>query len=248
MAITNLIDFKKYCLRALGAPVVTIDITDEQMEDRYQEALSKFQAYHYAGTERTYLKVQVTADMISQKFLNIPDYITGVVRVLPWTSGTNSSTSPFSIQYQLRLNDIWDMGSTSVVYYEQLMQYTTMLDQMLNGRPLFRFNHVQNRIYIDSSWGEKIREGDFIVIECYRALSPNDFIKMYDETWFKKYCTALFKKQWGTNLKKFQGVQLIGGVALDGQGIYDEAINEIEALETELRDVYEEPITAFFLG
>lgn len=248
MAITNVTDFKKYCLRTLGAPVVTVDITDEQMEDRYQEALQRFQTYHYAGTERTYLKIQVTATDMTNKFLPLPVWVTGVTRVMSLTDGTGNLSSPFSLQYQLRMNDIWDMGSTNIVYYEQLMQYTTMLDQMLNGKPLFRFNHVMDKIFIDVSWGTKIKEGDWIVLECHRALDPTEYVKILNESWFKKYATALFKRQWGSNLKKFQGVQLIGGVALDGQGIYDEAMSEIEALDQELRDVYEEPPMAFYMG
>jgi hypothetical protein len=248
MAITNVTEFKKYCLRVLGAPVVTVDITDEQMEDRYQEALQKFQTYHYAGTERTYLKIQVTATDMANKFLPLPVWVTGVSRVMSMTDGTGNLSSPFSLQYQLRMNDIWDMGSTNIVYYEQLMQYTTMLDQMLNGKPLFRFNHVMDKLFIDVSWGSKINENDWIVIECHRALDPTEYVKILNESWFKKYTTALFKRQWGSNLKKFQGVQLIGGVALDGQGIYDEAVGEIENLEQELRDVYEEPPMAFYMG
>lgn len=248
MAITTVADFKKYCLRNLGAPVITIDITDEQMEDRYQEALTEFQTYHFNGVERTYLKIQVTATDMTNKFLPVPSWVTGVTKVLSMTDGTGNLSSPFSMQYQLRMNDIWDMGSTNIVYYEQLMQYTSMLDQLLNGHPLFRFNHVQDKIFIDVTWGTKIKEGDWIVLECYRALDPLDYVKIFSEPWFKKYCTALFKRQWGSNLKKFQGVQLIGGVALDGQGIYDEASTEIQALEQELRDVYEEPPQAFFMS
>lgn len=246
--ITTVIEFKKYCLRNLGAPVVTVDVTDEQMEDRYQEALQKFQQFHFAATEKTYLKIQVAAIDMTNQYLPVPAWVTGVTRVLSMTDGTNSLSSPFSMQYQTRMNDIWDLGATSIVHYEQLMQYTRMLDQMLNGHPLFRFNHVQDRVYLDIAWGTKIKEGDWIVLECYRALDPTVYIKMLNESWFKRYTTALFKRQWGTNLKKFQGVQLMGGVALDGQGLYDEAMQEIEALEQELRDVYEEPAQAFFIA
>jgi hypothetical protein len=246
--ITNLIDFKKYCLRALGAPVVNVDVTDEQMDDRFNEAMRKFNDFHHNGTERTYLKVQVSSTDVTNKFITIPTWVTGVVKVLSFTDATASTASPFSVQYQLRLNDIWDMGSTSVVYYEQLMQYTHMLDLMFNGTPIFRFNRVQDKVYIDTSWGTKLKVGDWVVIECYRALDPVDYIKIYDEPWLKSYVTALFKRQWGINIKKFQGIQTIGGAVIDGQALYMEAIEEIKELEQELVERYQEPPTAIFIG
>lgn len=250
MSITTLDDFKRYCLRSLGAPVTTIDVTDEQIQDRCDDALRKFQDHHFDASERMYLKHQVTAEDVTNQYIPIPAYVSGIVRVLPYASGAYGVTgvNPFSIQYQLRLNDIWDMGSTSVVYYQQLMQYTTMLDQMLNGRPLVRFNRVQDRLSIDAQWGKHIVEGMYIIVECYRALDPAEFNKMYDNPWFKRYTTALIKRQWGTNLKKFSGVQMIGGTMLNGQQIFDEASQEIQMLEIELRNVWEEPIDSIYMG
>lgn len=250
MAITTLDDFKRYCLRSLGAPVVTIDVTDEQIQDRYEDALRKFQDHHFDGTERMYLKHQVTQEDIDNKYIPIPSYVSGIIRILPFTSGVNGATgvNPFSIQYQLRLNDIWDMGSTSVVYYTQLMQYTSMLDQMLNGRPLVRFNRVQDKLYIDTDWEKKVGLGHYIIVECYRALDPTEFVQMFDNPWFKRYATALMKRQWGENLKKFGGVQMIGGVTLNGQQIWNEAVQDVAVLEKELRDVWEEPIDAIYMG
>ena len=250
MAITTLDDFKRYCLRSLGAPVVTIDVTDEQIQDRYEDALRKFQDHHFDGTERTYVKHLVTEEDITNRYIPVPSYVSGIVRVLPFTSGVNGTTgiNPFSIQYQLRLNDIWDMGSTSVVYYTQLMQYTSMLDQMLNGRPLVRFNRVQDRLYIDTDWGKKIVAGNYVIVECYRALEPTEFVQMFDNPWFKRYATALIKRQWGENLKKFGGIQMVGGTTLNGQQIWDEAVQDVAVLERELRDVWEEPIDAIYMG
>jgi len=250
MAIITLDDFKRYCLRSLGAPVVTIDVTDEQIQDRYDDALRKFQDHHFDGTDRTYVKHLVTQTDITNKYLPVPSYISGIVRVLPFTSGVHGATgvNPFSIQYQLRLNDIWDMGSTSVVYYQQLMQYTSLLDQMLNGRPLVRFNRVQDRLYIDTDWEKKLGLGNYVVIECYRALDPVDFVKMFDNPWLKRYTTALIKRQWGENLKKYSGVQMVGGTTLNGQQIWNEAVQEVATLEKELRDVWEEPICQIYIG
>ena len=250
MAITTLDDFKRYCLRSLGAPVVTIDVTDEQIQDRYDDGLRKFQDHHFDATDRTYVKYQVTQTDIDNKYIPVPSYISGIIRVLPFTSGVYGATgiNPFSIQYQLRLNDIWDMGSTSVVYYQQLMQYTSLLDQMLNGRPITRFNRVMDRLYIDTDWKQKVGLGNYIVIECYRALDPAEFCQMFDNPWFKRYVTSLIKRQWGTNLKKYSGVQMIGGTMLNGQQIHNEALQEIAALEIELRNVWEEPIDQIYMG
>jgi hypothetical protein len=247
MSVTNEIEFKRYCLRSLGAPVVSVDVTDEQIDDRVGEGLKKFNEYHYSGTLRTYVKHQITLQDISNKYIPVDNTITGVVRVLSFTDSTNANGSPFSVQYQLRMNDIWDTGNSGLVYYTQSREYLTMLDQILNGTPTFRFNRVQDRVYIDTNWGNSLKEGDWVVVEAYMALSPADFPQIWEEPWLKKYCTALIKRQWGNNLKKFSGIQLVGGVVIDGQELYEEALQEIEQLEEELRDTYEEP-PLFFMG
>ena len=248
MSITTLDDFKRYALRSLGAPVVTIDVTDEQIQDRYDDALRKFHDFHFDGVERTFVKHLTTQDDINNAYIPVPPHITGISRVIPFASGVYGATgvNPFSIQYQLRLNDIWDMGSTSVTYYTQLMQYTTMLDQMLNGRPQVRFNRVMDRLYIDTDWEQKIGVGNYIVVECFRALDPTEFTKIFNEPWFKRYFTALVKRQWGQNLSKFGAVQMIGGAVLNGGEIFAEAIQEIKDLEIELRDTWQEPPDALY--
>jgi len=213
-----------------------INIDDQQVEDRVDEAIEFFRQYHYDGIEKVYLKHLVTNDDVAQKSIPITDLVYGVTRVFPVAAGTSTSKSIFDLQYQLRLNDLYDLTSTSVIYYSMVMSHLSLLDQTLNGHPLYRFNRLTNRLYIDENWVENIVPGSYILVECYRALDPATAPRMYNDSWLKHYVTALIKKQWGTNLKKFSGMQLPGGVTIDGDKIYQEAKDEIKDLEEDLRN------------
>ena len=236
MAVTTRQSLIDYCLRELGEPVVEINIDDQQVEDRVDEAIEFFRQYHYDGIEKVYLKHLVTNDDVAQKSIPITDLVYGVTRVFPVAAGTSTSKSIFDLQYQLRLNDLYDLTSTSVIYYSMVMSHLSLLDQTLNGHPLYRFNRLTNRLYIDENWVENIVPGSYILVECYRALDPATAPRMYNDSWLKHYVTALIKKQWGTNLKKFSGMQLPGGVTIDGDKIYQEAKDEIKDLEEDLRN------------
>lgn len=188
----------------------------------------------------------ITLGEINTHYLELNDLVYGVQRVLPLT-GTNMSKSMFDLQYQLRLNDLYDLTSTSIIYYNQVMSHLALLDMQLNGQPLFRFNRLQGRLNLDINWdGSLIGPGNYVVVECYRAMDPALFTKVWNEPWLKHYTTALIKRQWATNLKKFQGIQLHGGVTLDGQGMYIEAMQEIKDLEDEL--INKSAPLNFFLG
>ena len=182
---------------------------------------------------------------IDLKYLPLPNYIYGVSRVLPF-AGTQTSKSMFDIQYQLRLNDLYDLTSTSIIYYKQVMSHLSLLDLELNGKPMFRFNKMQGRLYLDINWSWDVSPGEYVVLDCYRALDPNQFSRVWSELWLKKYTTALFKRQWSVNLKKFSGLQLPGGVTLNGSEMYQEAIQEIKELEEQLRS--EQGPLEFYLG
>ena len=236
MAVTTRQGLIDYCLRELGEPVVEINIDDQQVEDRVDEAIEFFRQYHYDGIEKVYLKHLVTNDDVAQKSIPITDLVYGVTRVFPIAAGTSTSKSIFDLQYQLRLNDLYDLTSTSVIYYSMVMSHLALLDQTLNGHPLYRFNRLTNHLYIDENWSENIAPGTYILVECYRALDPATAPRMYNDSWLKHYVTALIKKQWGTNLKKFSGMQLPGGVTIDGDKIYQEAKDEIRELEEDLRN------------
>jgi len=234
MAITTRQGLIDYCLRALGEPVVEINVDDQQVEDRVDEAIEYFRQYHYDGIEKVYLKHLVTQDDVTQKSIPINDLIYGVTRVFPIAAGTSTSKSIFDLQYQLRLNDLYDLTSTSVIYYSMVMSHLALLDLTLNGHPLYRFNRLTNRLYIDENWVENIVPGSYILVECYRALDPATTPRVYNDSWLKHYVTALIKKQWATNLKKFNGLQLPGGVTIDGDRLYQEANEEIKSLKEDM--------------
>jgi len=234
MAVNSRQTLIDYCLRALGEPVVEINVDDQQVEDRIDEAIEYYRLYHHDGIEKIYLKYLVTPDDVTQKSIPLTDLIYGVTRVFPIAAGTGTSKSIFDLQYQLRLNDLYDLTSTSIIYYTQVMSHLALLDQTLNGHPLYRFNRLTNRLYIDEDWVQNIPAGSYVLVECYRALDPTVVTRMYNEVWLKHYCTALIKKQWATNLKKFQGMQLPGGVTIDGDRLYSEAGDEIKELENDI--------------
>lgn len=234
MAVASREQLKQYALRALGAPVLQINVSEEQLQDRIDEALQHFHTYHYDGIERVYLKHQITQDNIDTQSVTIPDYIYGVKRIIPFRQGS-SSQNLFDVQYQLRLNDLYELTNTSMLYYSMVMQHMTLLDQLLNGYPQFEFNKLSSKLSLEVN-KTKLILGDWMIVECYRILDPTTATKVWNDPWLKQYVEALFKKQWAVNLKKFQGMQLPGGVTIDGQSMYLEATQEIQQLEDDLRD------------
>ncbi len=235
-------EFKDFCLRRLGAPVLEINVDDDQVEDMVEEALEYYHEFHFDGVERMYLKHQVTSDDMTNGYIPLNDYIIGVINIFPW-SGDSGSTSDglFNVQYQLRLNDLWDLKNTDMVYYTTMRSYISMLDMLLNGTKPLRFNRHQNRLHIDMSWSQSVNVGDWIIVECYRAMDPATWSDIWNDMWLKRYATALIKKQWATNIKKFSGITLPGGVTLDGDKLYDEAITEIKELEDRAQDTFSLP-------
>ena len=232
--LTTRQDLINYCFRALGAPVVEINVDMDQVEDRIDEAIEYFRQYHYDGIEKVYLKHQITREDIQNKYITLPDSVYGITRVFPVAAGTSTSKSIFDLQYQLRLNDLYDLTSTSVIYYSQVMSHLALLDMTLNGHPIYRFNRLNSKLYIEASWETEMEVDNYILVECYRALDPSTTPKVYNDIWLKHYATALLKKQWAINIKKFQGLQLPGGVTMDGDGLYKEAVDEIKELEDEM--------------
>ena len=297
-------EFKTYCLRKLGFPVIEINVDDDQVDDRIDDALNYFSDYHFDGTEKMYMKHQLTAADINRRWIYCPDAVTFVTGVFPFNN-SNASINMFDLRYQLRLHDLYDFTSVSYVSYEITMQHLRTLEMLFSGTPQFRFNRKQNKVFIDMDWTRDVRPGDYVIIECYRSLNPstvtltgtvsytsgsnvvtgygttydqqfleNDFITfngvdsfqvdkidsptslrirgpmvntaanvsatisgnpdVWGDRFLKKYATALIKMQWGNNLKKFSGVQLPGGVTLNGKEIYDEAMEEINHLEEEM--------------
>ena len=250
---------KQYALRALGKPVIEINADDDQLEDRIDEALQYFAQYHYDAIRRTYLKYQYTQtdyDRINadttesvtknsvtttwkegNAFIVVPESVISVINIFPYSNKGNLNL--FDVRYQLRLNDLYDFSSTSIINYDVVLRHLDFLDHILVGEKQLRFNQHDNRLYIDQDWKNDIQVGEYIVIECYRKLDPTVYTDVYNDMILKRYVTALFKRTWGANLAKFNGVSMIGGVSLNGQQIYSEAIQEIEKIETEIRNSFE---------
>ena len=298
--------FKDYCLRRLGHPVIEINIDDDQLEDRIDDALQFFHDYHFDGCEKIYMKHQFTQEDIDRRWIYAPDAVIFVHSVLPFDD-SNSSVNMFDLRYQLRLHDLYDFTSVSYVSYEITMQHIRTLNLLFSGTPQFRFNRHQNKLMLDIDWSRDAQVGKYVIIECYRKLEPdtitltgtvtgntssntlvgtstifdqeiieNDFITLsngvevqvrkinspteiviaantlsanatantmtkdgysdvWDDRFLKQYTTAKIKYQWGSNLSKFAGVQLPGGVTLDGPRIMEEAQREIDKIEEEMQ-------------
>jgi hypothetical protein len=306
--------FKTYCLRRLGFPVIDINVDDDQLEDRIDDALQFFEDYHYDGTEKLYMKHQITQADIDRKWIYCPDAVIFVTGVLPFDD-SNSSINMFDLRYQLRLHDLYDFTSVSYVSYEITMQHIRSLNLLFSGTPQFRFNRKQNKVFLDIDWSRDVAVGEYVIIECYRSLRPdtvtitgtvttntssntvigtstifdqelveNDMIvingqelqvneikspteitlmspvsvnvtggqieitgnaDVWNDRWLKRYATALIKYQWGSNLSKFAGIQMPGGVTLDGPRIMEEAKEEISKIEEDMYNMTSLPSEIF---
>jgi len=309
-------EFKQYCLRRLGWPVIEINVDDDQVEDRIDDALAFWNDYHYDGTEKLYMKHRITQEDIDRRWIYCPDAVTFVTGVLRFDD-SNSSVNMFDLRYQLRLHDLYDFTSVSYVSYEITMQHIETLNLLFSGTPQFRFNRLQNKVFLDIDWSSDVNVGDYVIIECYRKLEPtsvtlrgvvnleagnnivngtntafdqeiveNDFVTFGTETlqvrkiisptqilvtkpptssntsvvmtleglsdvwndrWLKAYATAKIKYQWGSNLSKFAGIQLPGGVTLDGPSLKEEAEEAIKDLEDALYNATSMP-SQIFIG
>ena len=257
-----------YCLRRLGAPVLEINVDDDQIDDLVDDALQYFNERHFDGVERMYLKYQITQDDIDRgkakntsgvgivtttgtsgigtfnfyetsNYIQVPDSVIGIEKVFKFDASSISG-GMFSIKYQLFLNDLYYFNSVELLQYAMVKSYLEDIDFLLTTDKQIRFNKRQNRMYLDIEWGAQ-SAGNFLVIDCYRVLNPNDFTKVYNDSFLKKYLTSLIKKQWGQNLIKFRGVKLPGGVELNGREIYDDAQRELDDLMQKMSMEYELP-------
>ena len=242
--VTTREQLKDYCLRRLGAPVIEINIDDDQIEDRIDDAFQFYREYHYDAVEMVYLKHQFTTQDLTNQYISVPDTVVGISRILPF-SDRSDGTNMFSFRYQILINDLYSLMSTNLIYYYQVKQELELINQVLVGTKPIRFNRHMNRLYIDMDWEADANVGDFIVVECYRILDPETYRDVYNDRFLKQYTTALFKRQWGENLKKFAGVQLPGGVTLNADKIYEDALEEITKIEAEMQSRFELPVDMF---
>jgi hypothetical protein len=262
-----------YCLRKLGAPVLEINLADEQIDDLVDDALQFFQERHFDGVERMYLKYKITEEDLNRgqadpkvgvgivtttgsanisgigtttfsfyensNFIQVPDSVIGIEKVFKFDTSTISA-GMFSIKYQLFLNDLYYFNSVELLQYAMVKTYLEDIDFLLTPDKQIRYNKRQNRLYLDIDWTAKAKD-TFIIIDCYRILDPNDFTKVYNDSFIKKYLTALMKRQWGQNLIKFRGVKLPGGIELNGREIYEDAERELESIRQRMSMDYELP-------
>lgn len=236
---TDRSSFKEYCLRSLGKGAIEINVTDDQVEDRIDEALQYFRDYHYSGSQLTYLKHQVTQLDKDNKYIDITEDVFSVVRIFDLNETTLTSSDMFNVQYQYVLHNIHDISSFSLAPYFMMRQQLAEIQYLLVGKKPIRYNRHNNRLYIDMDWTQ-VKVGNYLVIEAYTTIDPDTNSDVWNDRWLQKYTSALIKKNWGMNLVKYEGVQLPGGVTFNGRQIYDDALTEISELEQEMMTNYSE--------
>jgi|TARA_X000001036_G_scaffold137262_1_gene130047 hypothetical protein len=265
-----------YCKRQLGAPVLEINVADEQVNDLVDDAVQYFQERHFDGVSQAFLKYKLTQNDVDRgrarggvndptagittttatatidgaamefdweensNYLQVPPEIIGVTKIFHY-DGTNAmSSGMFSIKYQMFLNDIYYWGATELLTYAMTKTYLSDIDFLLTTQKQIRFNQRMDRLYMDVDWSN-VGVGDYIVMDCYRAANPNDYVRVWNDSFLKRYLTQLVKRQWGQNLLKFQGVKLPGGVELNGRQIYDDAQKELDNIREQMSNTYELP-------
>jgi hypothetical protein len=250
-----------YCLRQLGAPVINIAIADEQLDDLIDDALQLFQERHFDGVIQTYLKYQIRQEDIDRSkgpvgiattsidgynfsetanYIKIPPHIIGVNKIFNFSMGSTLSSGLFNIKYQLFLNDLYYWGSMELLSYTMVQRYLEDINWILNPEKVVRFNKRGDKLYIDMNWSD-VDVGNYIVIDCYRAMDPSESDKVWNDSFVKRYATAIIKRQWGQNLIKYQGMKLPGGVEFNGRQIYDDAQREIDNIMERMTYDYEMP-------
>ena len=266
-------DFKSYCLRQLGAPVLEINLASEQCEDLIDDALQMYQERTFDGAAQTYLKYQVTQDDIDRgkgpgstgvtgittttatstvgisttftyeensNFLQVPPEVLGVTKIYHFDGSNTVTNNMFSVKYQLFLNDIYYWGSTELLSYAMTKTYLEDINFLLTTEKQIRFNKRMDRLYLDIDW-DSLTKGDWLIIDCYRLVDPNDYGRVWNDQFLKLYATALMKRQWGQNLLKFGGVKLPGGIELNGRQIYDDGQKDLDMLLEKMSSTYELP-------
>jgi len=236
-------EFKNYCLRKLGAPVIEINVDDDQVEDRIDECLRYYWDYHFDGTDKIYYKYQITAIDKINKYITVPENIIGAVRVFPIADPIVRSDDLFNIRYQIALNDLYSLTSVSMVPYYMTMEHLSLISELLVGQQQIRFNRHKNRVYIDMDWMQKVKVDEWLIIEAYEVLDPDVYDQIWSDRWLQNYTVEKIKYQWGSNLTKFSGMSLPGGVQFNGERILSDAKQEIDKMEQEMISSYSLPVS-----
>lgn len=238
---TTRVEFKKYCLRKLGYPVIEINVDDDQVDDRIDEALKYYYDYHFDGSEKIYYKHQITETDKTNKYITLPENIIGAVSVFPMGSPGIRAADMFNIRYQIALNDLYTLTSVSMVPYYMAMEHLALISEMLVGRQPIRYTRHKDLLYIDTKWDD-LRTGDYWLVEAYEIIDPEVYTDVWGDRWLQNYATALIKRQWGSNITKFVGMNLPGGVQFNGEKILDDAVAELTLLESEMINTYSLPV------
>ena len=272
-----------YCLRQLGAPVLEINVADEQIEDLVDDAIQYFQERHFDGVTQVYLKYELTEEDIKRgrarppgapqnengttgitsitasasvagtattftyyqnsNYIQIPPSIIGVNKIYQYPAGMGAGM--FNVRYQYMLNDFiglngWGAGGFDLLSYSMTMGYLETINFILNTHKQIRFNQRTDRLYIDVDYSD-LNAGEFLILDCWAMNDPNDYARIYNDSFIKPYLTALIKRQWGQNLIKFQGVKLPGGIEFNGRQLYDDAQAELDRIQERMMSTYELP-------
>lgn len=235
-------EFKEYCLRKLGKPVIEINVDDDQIDDRIDESLKYYWDYHFDGSDKVYYRHKITeADKVN-KYLTLPDNIIGAVSVFPIGAPTISSNDLFNIQYQIALNDLYTLTSVSMVPYYMTMEHLSLIEEILVGKQQIRYTRHKNRLYVDMDW-DKMTSTTYLLVEAYEVIDPDIYTEVWSDRWLQNYVSAKIKYQWGSNLTKFIGMTMPGGVQFNGERILSDADREIEKMETEMIVSYSLPVS-----
>ncbi len=272
-----------YCLRQLGAPVLEINVAEEQIEDLVDDAIQYFNERHFDGVQQTFLKYQITQDDVDRgmarppgapqngsgttgiastsvstnivgtattftyyensNYFQIPPHVIGVQGIFQYYDTMGAGM--FNVKYQMMLNDLmglqgWGASGFDLTSYSMTMSYLETVNFLLNTHKKVRFNQRSDRLYLDVDWSN-LKEGDFIILDCYTALNGDDYTRIWNDSFLKPYLTALIKRQWGMNLIKFQGVKLPGGIEFNGRQIFDDAVKELDEIKERMTFNYELP-------
>ena len=238
---TTKAEFKEYCLRKLGKPVIEINVDDDQVDDRIDEAIRYWYDYHFDGSDKTYYKHQITIEDLANKYITLPENIIGAVRIFQIGDPSIRADDLFNIRYQIALNDLYTLTNVSLVPYYMVMEHLALVTEMLVGQQPIRYARHKDRLYIDMDWNT-LRAGSYLLVEAYEIIDPNTWTDAWNDRWLQNYATALIKRQWGSNLTKFTGMSLPGGVQFNGEKIYDDAVAEIQKMEEEMISSYSLPV------
>lgn len=233
--------FKDYCLRRLGYPVIQINIDDDQLDDRIDDAMQYFQDYHFDGTTKIYAQHTITPLDITNQYLSVNPSIIGITKIFPMND-SQANVNMFDLRYQLRLNELYDFTSASYINYTLTMQHLRTLELLFTGITPIRFNRHMNQLFIDWAWGASVIVNDVVIMEAYQVNDPSIYPDIYNNRWLKEYATACIARQWGENLRKYGSIPLPGGITLDGDKIYQDAVKLIERLESECIESFSLPV------